>query len=193
MNKILIVLGIVVIAPIVLAAILFSWGLGTYNSLISQEQTVSNNWATVETQYQRRFDLIPGLVNATKGYLKQEQKVFGDIAEARTRYTNAPANSTDKVEATNQIEGALARLMVIMENYPVLKSDATVRGLTDELAGTENRIQIARERYNGQVQIWNTKVKTVPTSLIAGMFGFKEKAFFESANNANQAVPVNLE
>src|SRR3990167_3928094 len=120
------------------ALILGGWFLGAYNSMVTQNEQVTTSWAEVQTQYQRRFDLIPNLVAATKGYLDQEQKVFGDIAEARTRYSGAPSGSDEQVEATGQYEGALARLLVVMENYPELKSLQNITALTDELAGTRS-------------------------------------------------------
>lgn len=192
MNKILLVLGIILASILFIGFSAATWAVGTYNTLIQQEQKVSNSWAIVETQYQRRFDLIPGLVGSTRGMLAQEQTVFKAIADARTKYAGASSGTDAKVSATNQLEGALSRLLVVMENYPNLKSDQTIKGLMDELAGTENRIQIARERYNAEVQYWNTRVKTFPTNFLAAMFGFKDKTFFESTENANQAVPVDL-
>lgn len=192
MKKFLLISGISLAVVLLVGLSIVLWGLGTYNGFIKQEQTTSNSWATVETQYQRRFDLIPGLVNATKGFLKQEQSVFGAIAEARTKYAGTKSGTEERVAATNQIETALSRLLVIMENYPELKSNQTIQALMDELAGTENRIQVARERYNAQVQIWNTNIKTIPANFIAVLFGFKEKTFFESTTGAEQAVPVNL-
>lgn len=169
------------------------WGLGVYNSFVRGEQVVVTSWASVESQYQRRFDLIPGLVNSTKGVLKQEQAVFGAIAEARTHYAGASSGSNEKVAATGELEGALARLMVIIENYPQLKSDQTVRGLMDELAGTENRIQVSRDRYNEQVRVWNTSVKLFPKSILAGLFGFEARTFFESETGAEKGVEVKLD
>ena len=161
--------------------------------MVTQNEQVTTSWAEVQTQYQRRFDLIPNLVAATKGYLDQEQKVFGDIAEARTRYSGAPSGSDEQVEATGQYEGALARLLVVMENYPVLKSDVTVRALTDELAGTENRVAVVRDRYNGQVQVYNVMIKRVPGVFFASLYGFDEREFFKSQEGANSAPVVNLE
>ena len=189
MKKKLIWLG----GIIVVLFIIGSWFLGAYNSMVTQNEQVTTSWAEVQTQYQRRFDLIPNLVAATKGYLKQEQAVFGAIAEARTKYAGAPAGSNEQVVATNQYEGALARLLVIMENYPVLKSDVTVRALTDELAGTENRVAVVRDRYNGQVQVYNVMIKRVPGVFFASVYGFDEREFFKSVEDASTAPVVNLE
>lgn len=186
--KTLIVLG----AIAVIALSLGSWFMGSYNGLVSQETQVDNSWATVETQYQRRFDLIPGIVGATKGALAQEQAVFGRIADARAHYASAPVGSPERVAAANQMESALARLLVVIENYPVLQSNSTVRALMDELAGTENRVQIARERYNGEVRTFNVKVRSFPGNIVAGMFGFEVRPFFDSADGADKAPKVDL-
>lgn len=188
-----IILLSIVVLILILGLSLVSWGLTSYNGMVTGNETVETSWAQVESQYQRRFDLIPGLVGATKGVLRQEQAVFGDIAEARTHYAGTQPGSNERVQATNQMESALSRLMVIVENYPQLKSDQTVRGLMDELAGTENRIQVARERYNEQVRIWNVYIKTFPRSFLASLFGFEARDFFESTENADKAVEVNLE
>jgi len=188
MKKTLIVLGVIAL----LGFIVVSWFWGSYNSLVAGNQQVDQSWAQVESQYQRRFDLIPNLVNATKGYMKQEQTVFKDIADARTHYAGA-SSPNDKVQASNQYESAIGRLLVVMENYPVLKSDAAVQRLTDELAGTENRINIARDRYNQQVSGWNTTIKSFPQNLLAGMFGFQPREFYKSQQGAENAPTVNLE
>ena len=193
MSKgLMIFMGIIVVVGIFTFSTLM-WVWGTYNGLVKQNEAVTTQWSQVETQYQRRFDLIPNLVNATKGFLKQEQKVFGDIAEARTHYANAKSGTNEKVVATNQMESALARLMVVMENYPVLQSVQTVKDLMTELAGTENRINVARERYNERVQEYNVAVKTFPGNLVAGFGGFEPRDFFEAKDGADTAPTVNLE
>lgn len=182
-KSLLIVLGVVVLIVL--------WTAGTYNNLVRQNQAVEAQWAQVETQYQRRFDLIPNLVESVKGIFEQEQEVFGQIAEARTRYAGA-TGVTEQVEAANNLESALGRLLVIMENYPELKSNQNVTALMDELAGTENRISVERKRFNETVQVYNTQVKTLPTNLIAGMFGFTPKPYFEAVEQAEVAPEVNL-
>lgn len=169
------------------------WYLGTYNGLVNSNESVTTQWAQVETQYQRRFDLIPSLVNSTKGFLKQEQKVFGDIAEARTHYAGAASGTNAKVQATNQMESALARLMVIVENYPQLKSNETIRDLMTELAGTENRVNVARQRYNEEVLSYNVTVKSFPSSLVARFGGFGPRDFFKAQEGSDKAPTVNLE
>lgn len=180
------------LAPFAIMLFVGTYLLGTYNSLVRGNEVVENSWAQVESQYQRRYDLIPGLVNSTKGILQQEQDVFGAIAEARTRYAGTEPGSDERVEATGQVESALARLLVVVENYPILQSNQTVQSLMFELAGTENRINVARDRYNEQVQVWNTRVKVFPTSLLAGFFGFDEREFFQSQAGSQDAVNVDL-
>lgn len=177
-----------------LAALVVVIGLSlvsTYNNLVTQTQNIDGQWAQVETQYQRRFDLIPNLVNSVKGIFTQEQTVFGDIAEARTRYSGAQTTN-EKAQAASAVESALGRLLVILENYPQLQSNTSVLGLKDELAGTENRISVERKRFNDLVRSYNITIKRFPTNLVAGMFGFTERAFFEAAEGAEQAPEVDL-
>lgn len=186
-------IGLIGLGVVIFIALMVGLGImGSYNGMVADREAVDTQWAEVQTQYQRRFDLIPNLVGAVKGYLAQEQAVFGAIAEARTHYANAKTTD-EKVAAGNQVEGALARLLVVMENYPQLKSDATVRGLTDELAGTENRIQISRQRYNEKVRGYNTSIKSFPRSILAGMFGFTPKPLFEADKEASAAPKVDLQ
>lgn len=172
--------------------ILVLWIFSSYNSLISLNESVDAQWAKVETQYQRRFDLIPNLVNSVKGILAQEQKIFGDIAEARTRYTGA-TSANDKAAAASQVESAFGRLLVVMENYPQLQSSANVRDLMTQLEGTENRISVERTRFNDMVRDYNVSVKKFPKNVLAGLLGFGERAYFESANGAETSPTVNLE
>lgn len=194
MSKTKIVLLTVLAFLVISGMSAFSWVTGSYNSMVSQRETVSTTWAEVETQYQRRYDLIPNLANATRGYMAHEQAVYKSIADARTHYVNAPANSEDKVKATSQMEGALARLMVVMENYPNLKSDATVKGLMDELSGTENRVTVARSRYNEAARDYNIDIKKFPRNFLAGMFKFDEKPLFTiQTEEAKVAPKVDLE
>lgn len=188
MKKFLISLGVV----LVIVGSLVMWLVGLYNRLVTGQEAVVTKWAQVESQYQRRFDLIPSLVGATKGALRQEQEVFKAIADARTHYAGTNPGSDERVKATGQVESALSRLMVIMENYPELKSNGTIRDLMTELAGTENRIQVARERYNEEVQGWNVQVKSFPTNVLAGMFNFHQKSFFESEKGSEKATTVDL-
>jgi LemA protein len=180
-------IGIVALLVIILGAV--TWG--SYNSLVTQSQAVDAQWAQVETQYQRRYDLIPNLVESVKGYMTQEKTIFTQIAEARSHY--AGATTTDaKVAASNEVEGALGRLLVIMENYPQLQSVQTVTNLMDELAGTENRINVERTRYNDKVREYNTSIQKFPTNLLASMFNFKAKAYFQAESGASQAPKVDF-
>ena len=178
---------------IILAVIIFL-GLslvGFYNSLVTKSQAVDNQWAQVETQYQRRFDLIPNLVNSVEGIMAQEQDVFGAIAEARTKYGGAQTID-EKAEAATQMESALGRLLVVMENYPQLKSSENVTQLMDELAGTENRVSVERRRFNDLVLDYNTAIKKFPGNLIAGILGFSQRAYFEAVEGAEQAPVVEI-
>lgn len=168
------------------------WGFSSYNSLVSASEAVTSQWAQVETQYQRRFDLIPNLVSSVKGILKQEQTVFGDIANARTQYSGASTPDA-KAQAATQVESALGRLLVITENYPELKSSQNVQDLMVQLEGTENRISVERKRYNDLVQAYNLKVKRVPGSLLAQWFGFTEHAYFNAQPTATTSPSVDLQ
>ena len=160
-----------------------------YNNLISQTQAIDGQWAQVETQYQRRFDLIPNLVNSVQGLFSQEQAVFGEIAKARTKYSGAKSVD-EKAKSAGELESALGRLLVIVENYPNIKSNTTVAQLMDDLAGTENRISVERRRYNELVQAYNTKIKQVPGNIFAGIFGFSERTFFKAVEAAEKAPKV---
>lgn len=179
----MIILGVIVVIA------LYTWT--SYNGLVSKSEAVDAQWAKVETQYQRRFDLIPNLVASVKGILTQEQKIFSDIAEARTRYSGA-TTATDKVTAANQVEGALSRLLVIMENYPVLNSYNNIRDLMSQLEGSENRVSVERSRFNDEIRAYNLGVKTFPKSLLAKIFGFGEREYFEAAEGAEVAPKVEL-
>ena len=182
MKKILI--GILVL---VLLIILYGWS--TYNRLVTGRENVDNQWAQVETQYQRRLDLIPNLVESVKGIMKQEQAVFNAIAEARTRYAGAKTVD-EKAQAATQVESSLARLLVVMENYPQLKSAETVQTLMAQLEGTENRVSVERKRFNDMVRDFNLMIKRFPSGAVARFFGFSERAYFEAAPEAKNASKV---
>jgi len=170
-------------------SVLYSWSL--YNGLVKANENIIGQWAQVETQYQRRFDLIPNLVNSVKGIMAQEQKIFGDLAEARTRYTGA-GNIDDKVKAANDVENSLSRLLVVMENYPQLRSSETVLTLMAQLEGTENRISVERSRFNDVVRFYNTKIKRFPANIFAGLYGFNEKSYFEPQLGSEKVPNVNF-
>jgi len=160
-----------------------------YNGLVTKSQGVDAQWSQVETQYQRRYDLIPNLVNSVKGMMTQEQKVFLAIAEARTKY-GAAQTVNEKAVAAGEVETALGRLLAIIENYPDLKSSQNVTQLMDELAGTENRISVERRRFNDLTRDYNTQVKTFPTNMLAGMFGFSERQYFQSVTGSDTPPKV---
>jgi LemA protein len=179
-KKTWIILGVVLLLVI--------WVITTKNSFVTKNEGITNQWAQVENQYKRRFDLIPNIVATVKGVAGQEQAVFGEIAEARTRYAGAAGNPDAQAQAATQMEGALGRLLVIAENYPVLQSSQAYRDLITTLEGTENRISVERMRYNDLVRDLNTSVKRFPSSIVASIFGVKERAYFE-VSDAEQAVP----
>jgi LemA protein len=175
-------LGIGAVIVIILIVGGIFWG--NYNSLVTKSQAIDAQWAQVETQYQRRFDLIPNLVNSVKDIMAQEQTVFKQIADARSKYAGA-VTTDQKAEAGTEVETALGRLLMIMENYPQLRSIEAVTQLMDELAGTENRISVERSRYNDKVLEYNTAIKKFPTNLMASMFNFNERQYFKAANGAD--------
>jgi LemA protein len=187
MKKLVIILGSILGLILIIGLSL----AGVYNSLVTRSQAVDSQWAQVQTQYQRRFDLIPNLVNSVKGIMAQEQTVFLGIADARTRYAGA-TTPQDQTAAANAVETALARLLVIMENYPQLRSIEAVTTLMDELAGTENRIAVERGRYNTEVRDYNVAIKRFPVVMVAGMFGFDQRDYFESFPGANQPPKVDF-
>lgn len=164
---------------------------GYYNSFVTQTNTIEGQWKQVEVQYQRRFDLIPNLVESVKGLQKQEQKIFGDVDNARKAYAGAQT-ADQKVAAANQLEGALGRLIAVFENYPQIKSDQAVLQLMDELAGTENRVAVERRRYNELVQSYNISVSRIPGNLFANFLGFHTKSYFEASAGSQNAPKVNF-
>jgi len=185
MNKTLWAVLIVVALVVMIGGYFWSF----YNGLVSLDQGVKSQWAQVENQFQRRFDLIPNLVSSIQGAMSQEKSVFSDLADARTRY--AGAQTTDeKAAAASKVEGAFGRLLAIMENYPQLKSIDTVQTLMVDLEGTENRIATERGRYNEMVKTYNTKITQLPGNFIAPMFGFSAKTYFEAASGAEVAPKV---
>ena len=167
------------------------WLMGSYNGLVALNESADGQWAQVESQYQRRFDLIPNLVGSVQGSMQQEKEVFGLIADARTKYSGA-RTVDEKVAAAGQVDSALSRLLVVMENYPELKSNQNVQTLMSQLEGTENRISVERMRFNEMIKDYNQRSKTFPTVMIAGMFGFKESTYFAAENGAENAPKVDL-
>lgn len=179
------------IAVIAVIVVLFFWGYSSYNRLVTLNENSDAQWAKVETQYQRRFDLIPNLVSSVKAVLTQEQAVYGEIATAREHYAGA-ATPDQKAAAASQVEAALGRLLVIVENYPQLQSNSNVRDLMTELEGTENRISVERTRFNDDVRDYNTTLKSFPLNLVAGSFGFHERSYFQAVQGAATAPTVSF-
>jgi len=162
--------------------------VGRRNEMVVKSQAVEAQWHQVDVDLQRRADLIPNLVEAVKGYAAQEQKVFGDVAKARSALLSAQTPS-ERIAANAQLEGSLGRLLAIVENYPQLKSNENFLRLQDELAGTENRIAVERRRYNQTVQDYNTYIGLFPNNIFAGWAGFKPNSAYFSANEGGREVP----
>ena len=180
------VVGLVVLGVLIVGAL---WVMVSYNSLISLNENAKTAQADVEVQYQRRFDLIPNLVKTAEGIGGLEKSIFTNLAEARAKYAGAPSGSPERVDSINQTEGALSRLLVIVENYPQLKSAESFQKLQDQLEGTENRISVARNRYNDIVNSLNKKINYFPSNIIARMFGFTERKRFEVTQAAAVSAP----
>jgi len=163
----------------------------SYNTFVGQEESIKTQWAQVENQLQRRNDLIPNLVETTKGIAQQEQDVFGRIAESRAKMAGA-TTPEQRIAAANEQSSALARLLVVVENYPQLRSSESFNRLMDELSGTENRISVERMRYNERVQEYNTLRRRFPSNVTASIFGFKEHPLFDAPTAAEQVPKVNF-
>ncbi len=182
-KTLLIILGIIILVIFVL----YSNIKGMYNRLVLLDEGVTAAWAQVENQLQRRFDLIPNLVNTVKGYAEHEKEVLTAVTNARSRVGSAQT-IPDKMGANRQLTSALGRLLVVMENYPNLKADQNFLALQSQLEGTENRIAVERRRYNEATRVYNTSVRQFPNTIFANMFGFERKPLFE-ADEAAQKVP----
>lgn len=183
-------------------ALLVFMGIGKYNTLVEQEQTVEQSWAQVENQYQRRADLVPNLVNTVKGAADFEQETLTQVTEARSRASSIQVSADDlndpqKIQqfqqAQQQLSGALSRMLLTVEKYPELKANQNFRDLQTQLEGTENRITTERQRFNEAVQGYNTTVKRFPNNLFAGVFGFVQKAYFEADEGAEEVPEVNFD
>ena len=187
MNKTLkTVLTIVIVLAIIFVPIITS-----YNGLVNLEQQVKVAESNIDTQLQRRSDLIPNLVNTVKGYASQEKDIFTDIANARSKLAGA-TTVRDEANADAELSSALSRLLVVVENYPELKSNTNFRDLTVELEGTENRIAIARQDYNTAATKYNTKRKKFPTTIIASIFNFQEKPLYKASDGASEVPSVDF-
>jgi LemA protein len=163
----------------------------SYNKFTTQEEAIKAQWGEVQNQLLRRNDLIPNLVETVKGYAAQEKEIFISIAESRTKLAGAKTPA-ETIEAANEQSSALSRLLVVVENYPQLKSDANFQRLMDELSGTENRIAVARGRYNERIQEYNTTRRRFPSNMTAKIFGFEEYPYFEAPKEAHQAPKVDF-
>jgi LemA protein len=190
-------LGILIILGLIL--ILGVWGCSGYNGLVKEDETVKNSWNNVQSQYQRRADLIPNLVNTVKGEANFEQQTLIQTVEARYKDLNnikvdpsnlTPENIAKFQQAQGELSGALSKLMVVVENYPNLKANEGFRNLQAQLEGTENRISVARNDFNSAVNTYNTKVRSFPMNIFSGMFGFKVKEGFKADEGANKAPEV---
>ncbi len=179
-------------------AVLVIWGVTSYNGLVAMDENVSNQWANVETQYQRRSDLIPNLVNTVKGYATHERETLEQVIAARSRATQVtidPNNITPEALAQYQqaqagVTSALGRLLAVAESYPDLKANQNFLELQAQLEGTENRINVARTNFNNAAREYNTAIRRFPKNIFAGMFGFRTRAYFEAQEGADQAPQV---
>lgn len=181
----------VLIAILVVIGGLFMYGVSTYNGLVTINEDVQSSLSQIDNQLQRRSDLIPNLVETVKGYASQEKEIFIGVADARAKLAGA-TSVKDKAAADSEMTGALSRLLAISENYPQLKSDANFRQLSDELAGTENRIAVARKDYNDVANNFNKQIKQFPRVIFAGMLGFEAAEYFEAAEGTENAPAVNF-
>ena len=186
------------IIPAIIVVIIIFWGIGGYNGMGSLDEGVQNKWADVETQYQRRADLIPNLVNTVKGYAAHESQTLENVVKARSEASSVkvdPQNITPEKLAEYQkaqsgVSSALGRLMVIVEKYPDLKANQNFLELQSQLEGTENRINTARRDFNEAAKGFNTEIRRFPKNILAGMFGFEKKAYFEAEKGAEKAPEV---
>ncbi|SCJ93512.1 LemA family [uncultured Clostridium sp.] len=181
----------IVISIVVLLAILIIPIVSSYNNLVTLEQNVNIAESNIDTQLQRRSDLIPNLVNTVKGYASQEKDIFTDIANARSKLAGA-TNVNEQANADGELSNALSRLLVVVERYPDLKSNQNFQDLSIQLEGTENRIAIARQDYNTAVTAYNTKRKSFPTNIVASIFGFQEKSLYKASEGAQDVPSVDF-
>ena len=189
---------ITLIIIVIIFVSLFSWVKGTYNTMVTQDESVKTAWSQVENQYQRRMDLIPNLVNTVKGYATHEKETLEGVISARSEATKTTIDPSNLDEASLQrfqaaqgeLSSALSRLMVVIERYPELKANQNFSELQAQLEGTENRITVERKRFNEVAQAYNTYIRSFPNNLLAGMFGFQTKAYFTAETGAEKAPKV---
>lgn len=186
------------IIPVAILIVIVLWAIGGYNGMVSMDEEVQGKWANVETQYQRRADLIPNLVNTVKGYATHEKTTLEEVVKARSEATQIkvdPTNLTDKQiaeyqKAQGNVSAALGKLLMVAENYPQLKANENFLELQSQLEGTENRINVARRDFNGAAKEYNTAIRRFPRSIIAGVCGFDKHAYFEAEAGAEKAPEV---
>ncbi len=183
------VLGLALWILIVVAAVVVLWLILTFNSFISLKNRVDNAWSQIDVQLKRRFDLIPNLIEAVKGYMKHEKGTLKEITDARTSFLNAKGPA-QMAKAENQLAGALKSIFAVAENYPKLEASQNFMQLQEELSGTESKIAYARQFYNDSVQDWNVKLQSFPSNLIAAIFRFGQKEFFKTEEAERKAVKV---
>ena len=189
-------LGLVITLAIV--AVVLIWGVSGYNGLVSMDEGVQNKWADVETQYQRRADLIPNLVNTVKGYAAHEKETLEGVVKARSEATSVKIDAENMTaeqmaqyqKAQNGVSSALSKLLLVVEKYPDLKANQNFLELQSQLEGTENRITVARRDFNGAAKEYNTAIRKFPKNILAGMFGFEKKAYFEAQEGAEKTPEV---
>ena len=188
-------------ALVVVGLLLFFWGQSTYNGIVALQQDVTAKWGQVQNVYQRRADLVPNLVATVKGYATHEREVFEAVTESRSKVgsirvtqdmVNNPAEMAKFQQAQDGLGSALSRLLLVVENYPELKANQNFLELQSQLEGTENRITVERMRFNESAQAYNTRIKQFPANMLAGFFGFKEKAYFEAAPGSEKAPVVDF-
>ena len=183
---------------IVIAVVAVIWGVSAYNGLVTMDENVNTEWANVETQYQRRADLIPNLVNTVKGYAAHEKETLDAVTTARTRATQVTVNAEDLTpeklqeyqKAQGEVGAALGRLLAITESYPDLKANENFRELQAQLEGTENRISVERRNFNEVARSYNTSIRTFPKTILASLFGFDKRPYFEAEEGASKAPEV---
>jgi len=191
MNKKVLWIVVPIAIIVIIVWSLFSWYINTRNQLIHLEENTNAGWAEIDNQLQRRNDLIPNLVATVRGYAAHEHDIFTSIADARSRLMGA-GGVAETAAASGQLEGALSRLLMIVENYPQLKADQNFIRLQDELAGTENRLAVARRRYNEGVREFNARIRFFPANIIAGHLGLERKPYFEIPEAAREAPVVSF-
>lgn len=183
--------GIIIGVIVLLIVIVVIFGMA-YNGIMTKAEEVDGKFADIDVMLQRRADLIPNLVNTVKGYASQEKEVINSVTEARSKLAGA-STVGEKAQADGELTSALNRLLVVVENYPDLKSSQNFIQLSDELAGTENRIAVARKDYNNAVKAYNLKIKRFPNNIMAGMFNFEDKEYFEAQEESKEVPSVNFE